>query len=445
MSVGRHLEAREAEQAVLGAILLDNGALDRVAESLGHDDFYLPQNKIIFEAMISLSDESKPIDTVTLATRLDQQSQLEDIGGMEYLLALDQTSATAINVGHHAKIVHDLAELRRLISACTSVVEKAQGGDYEDQTILFDEAQQLIFEIGAKQNQGSFVAMNDALKDVLDNVRNAFENKIAVTGTPTGFTDLDNLTSGLNPGDLVILAGRPGMGKTAVALNMASNAARMSGCTVAVFSLEMPTAQLAARMLACEAEVNSRSMRTGHLVNQDIERLVAAVRRMNDWSIEIDDTAGSTIMEVRSKCRRLASDRNLPPLGLVLIDYLQLMRSPTAKSREQEISEISRNLKGLAKELGIPVVALSQLNRGVESRPNKRPMMSDLRESGAIEQDADIIMFVYRDEYYNEDSEDKGLAELIVAKQRNGPLGTVKLKFFIEHSRFVNLKREFEQ
>ncbi|MGC6416195.1 MAG: replicative DNA helicase [Bradymonadia bacterium] len=445
MSAGRHLEAREAEQAVLGAIILDNGALDRVAETLGVDDFYLPQNKTVFESMIALSDESKPIDTVTLATILDQQSKLEEVGGMEYLLALDQTSATAINVGHHAKIVHDLAELRRLISACTTVVEKAQSGDYEEQSVLFDEAQQLIFEIGAKQNQGSFVSMNDALKDVLDNVRNAFENKISVTGTPTGFTDLDNLTSGLNAGDLVILAGRPGMGKTAVALNMASNAARMKGCTVAVFSLEMPTAQLAARMLACEAEVNSRSMRTGHLVNQDIERLVAAVRRMNDWSVEIDDTAGATIMEVRSKCRRLASDRNLPPLGLIMIDYLQLMRSPTARSREQEISEISRNLKGLAKELGVPVVALSQLNRGVESRPNKRPMMSDLRESGAIEQDADIIMFVYRDEYYHEDSEDKGLAELIVAKQRNGPLGTVKLKFFIEHSRFVNLKREFEE
>ena len=445
MSAGRHLEAREAEQAVLGAIILDNGALDRVAETLGIDDFYLPQNKTVFESMIALSDESKPIDTVTLATILDQQSKLEEVGGMEYLLALDQTSATAINVGHHAKIVHDLAELRRLISACTTVVEKAQSGDYEEQSVLFDEAQQLIFEIGAKQNQGSFVSMNDALKDVLDNVRNAFENKISVTGTPTGFTDLDNLTSGLNAGDLVILAGRPGMGKTAVALNMASNAARMKGCTVAVFSLEMPTAQLAARMLACEAEVNSRSMRTGHLVNQDIERLVAAVRRMNDWSVEIDDTAGATIMEVRSKCRRLASDRNLPPLGLIMIDYLQLMRSPTARSREQEISEISRNLKGLAKELGVPVVALSQLNRGVESRPNKRPMMSDLRESGAIEQDADIIMFVYRDEYYHEDSEDKGLAELIVAKQRNGPLGTVKLKFFIEHSRFVNLKREFEE
>jgi replicative DNA helicase len=444
MSNSRHLEAREAEQAVLGAVLLDNGALDRVAEFLDNEDFYTPRNKLIFDAMLSLSEDSKPIDTVTIATILDQQKTLEDVGGMEYLLALDEISATAINADHHAKIVHDLAELRRLISACTSVVEKAQSGDYEDQAVLFDEAQQLIFEIGAKQNQGSFVAMKSALKDVLDKVRSAFESKVSVTGTPTGFSDLDDLTSGFNPGDLVVLAGRPGMGKTAVALNIASNAARMSGCTVAIFSLEMPTAQLAARMLACEAEVNSRSMSTGHLVNQEIEQLVAGVRRMNDWSIQIDDTAGATIMEVRAKCRRLASDKKLPPLGLVVIDYLQLMRSPSARSREQEISEISRNLKGLAKELSIPVMALSQLNRSVESRPNKRPMMSDLRESGAIEQDADIIMFIYRDEVYNEDSEDKGLAEMIIAKQRNGPLGNVKLKFFIEHSRFVNLKRDFE-
>ena len=310
--------------------------------------------------------------------------------------------------------------------------------------MLFDEAQQLILEIGQHQSKGSFVPMNDALREVLDNVRSAFESKTSVTGTPTGFSDFDDLTSGLNAGDLVILAGRPGMGKTAVALNIAANAARMSGKTVLIFSLEMPTAQLAARMLACEAEVNSRSMRTGHLVNQDIERLVAAVKRMNDWSVQIDDTAGATIMEVRSKCRRVASDKNLPPLGLVVIDYLQLMRSPSARSREQEISEISRNLKGLAKELSVPVMALSQLNRSVESRPNKRPMMSDLRESGAIEQDADIITFVYRDEYYNPDSEDQGLAELNIAKQRNGPLGSVKLKFFIEHSRFVNLKRDAE-
>ena len=440
----RHLEARDAEQAVLGAILLDNSALDRVGEFLTLEDFFMPRHRNVFSAMLSLSKESKPVDTITLATVLEQKKLLEEVGGMEYLSSLDQISATAVNVDHHAKIVRELADVRRLITSCTAVVEKAQSGDYEDQSVLFDEAQQLILEIGQHQSKGSFVPMNDALREVLDNVRSAFESKTSVTGTPTGFSDFDDLTSGLNAGDLVILAGRPGMGKTAVALNIAANAARMSGKTVLIFSLEMPTAQLAARMLACEAEVNSRSMRTGHLVNQDIERLVAAVKRMNDWSVQIDDTAGATIMEVRSKCRRVASDKNLPPLGLVVIDYLQLMRSPSARSREQEISEISRNLKGLAKELSVPVMALSQLNRSVESRPNKRPMMSDLRESGAIEQDADIITFVYRDEYYNPDSEDQGLAELNIAKQRNGPLGSVKLKFFIEHSRFVNLKRDAE-
>ena len=389
---------------------------------------------------MSLAEANQPIDTVTIATALERDDELEGVGGMEYLLSLDQVSATAANVDHHAKLVHDLAEIRRLITACTEIIAKSQGGDYEDTESLLDEAQRLIYEIGSKRRQGSFVHMKDALQEVLEKVRQAFESKAAVTGVPSGFTDLDKMTAGFHEGDLVILAGRPGMGKTAVALNLASNAARMANVSVAIFSLEMPTNQLITRMLACEAEVNSKHMQTGFLDNQQIERLIAGVRAMNDWSIHVDDTPGATVMEVRAKCRRIASDKSLPPLGMILIDYLQLMRSPSARSREQEISEISRNLKGLAKELKVPVIALSQLNRGVESRPNKRPMMSDLRESGAIEQDADIIMFVYRDEYYHEDSEDKGLAELNLVKHRNGALGGIKLKFFIEFSRFVNLQ-----
>ncbi len=441
MSAARHLEAREAELSVLGAILLDNGAYDRVAEFLSDDDFYVPAHRLVFEQMRLLSEEDQPIDTVTLSTGLEQRGQLDGAGGIDYLISLDQTAATAINIEHHARIVHESAEIRRLISTCTGVVEKAQSGDYEDTTRLFDEAQALIYELGQNQRSKSFTDLPTALKAVVEKVQKAFEAKSSVTGVPTGFIDLDRMTAGLQGGDLLILAARPAMGKTAFALNLASNGAALGHCTVAVFSLEMPTTQLAARLLACESRVDSERMRTGHLSDGDIDRLLQAVKRMNDWSVHIDDTAGLGVMELRAKCRRLASDRNIPDLGLVIIDYLQLMKGrPGIRSREQEISDISRNLKSLAKELDVPVIALSQLNRGVESRPNKRPLMSDLRESGAIEQDADIIMFVYRDEYYNPDTEDQGVTEIIIGKQRNGPIGTCKLRFFKEWSRFDNLQ-----
>jgi replicative DNA helicase len=283
--------------------------------------------------------------------------------------------------------------------------------------------------------------MATALKGAIEKVQHAYEVKSSVTGTPTGFLTLDARTAGLQPGDLLILAARPGMGKTALALNLATNAAMMGKHSVAVFSLEMPTVQLAGRILASEARVDGERMRTGHLSDGDIDRLLQAVKRMNQLPVFIDDTPSLSIMECRSKCRRLAADRTLPPLGLVVVDYLQLMKGrANVKSREQEISEISRNLKALAKELSVPVMALSQLNRSVESRPNKRPQLSDLRESGAIEQDADIIMFVYRDEYYNEDSEDRGVAELIIGKNRSGSTGTCRLKFFKQWTRFDNLE-----
>ncbi len=440
MSTARHLEAREAEFAVLGAILLDNGTLDQVAEFLVADDFFDGRNKIVYQHMQKLGDDSQPIDTVTLATGLEQVGLLAKAGGIDHLHVLDEASASSVNATHYAHIVHDYGEVRRLVQACAGVVEKAQSGDYEDTNRLFDEAQQAIFEIGLKKRQGSFVPVSTALEGVLEKVQLAFSSKESVTGTATGFADLDRKTAGWQGGDLIILAARPAMGKTAFALNLAANAARESNCTVAVFSLEMPTGQLAARLLACDARVDSERMRSGNLLDGDIDRLLVSVRRMNSMGIQIDDTPGATVMEVRSKCRRLASDRNLPPLGLVVIDYLQLMKGKaSAGSREQEISDISRNLKTLAKELDVPVIALSQLNRGVESRPNKRPLLSDLRESGAIEQDADIIMFVYRDEYYNEDTEEQGITEIIIGKQRNGPIGTVKLRFFKEWSRFANL------
>ncbi len=441
MNTARHLEAREAEVSVLGAILLDNGAFDRVAEFLGVDDFHLPRHKVIYEHIRLLSEGDQPIDPITLSASLEQKNVLEDAGGLDYLVTLDQTAATAVNVEHHARLIHESAEIRRLIAVCVQIVEKAQSGDYDDGARLFDEAQQAVYELGQNRKTSSFTDIPTALKNVIERVQKAFEAKSSVTGVPTGFVDLDRMTAGLQGGDLLILAARPAMGKTAFALNLASNGASLGGGSVAVFSLEMPTTQLAARMLACEARVDSERMRTGHLSDGDIDRLLQAVKRMNDWSVHIDDTPGLSVMELRAKCRRLASDRNLPRLSLVVIDYLQLMKGrPGIRSREQEISDISRNLKSLAKELEVPVVALSQLNRGVESRPNKRPLMSDLRESGAIEQDADIIMFVYRDEYYNPDTEDQGVTEIIIGKQRNGPIGTCKLRFFKEWSRFDNLQ-----
>jgi replicative DNA helicase len=439
MDGGRHLEAKEAETAVLGAVFLDPSAFDRVSEFITSPDFFSPRNQLIFEHMSELREEGEPIDTVTLAQALEQSSNLQNAGGMDYLISLDSASASTLNVEHHASIVHEMAEIRRLIATCADVMQQAHSGDYDHADKLFDEAQAAIFEVGARARKGSFVGMKDALRTVIEHVQAAFESKASVTGTGTGFIDLDRKTSGLQGGDLIVLAGRPGMGKTAFALNLASNAAIHSQVSVAIFSLEMPTRQLAQRLLACEARVDSERMRSGSLAEGDIDSLLHAVRTMNDWSVHIDDTPGASVMEVRSKCRRLASDKRLPPLGLVIIDYLQLMSGRgNNRSREQEISEMSRSLKSLAKELDVPIIALSQLNRGVESRPNKRPLMSDLRESGAIEQDADIIMFVYRDEYYDENSEDIGLCEVIIAKQRNGPIGTSKLKFFKEWSRFDN-------
>lgn len=439
-SPARHLTAHEAELAVLGGVLLDNLAIDRVADKLKAEDFHTPAYSVVFKHMLLLSEARQPIDPITLSTAMEQAGELDAAGGMEGLIKLNEAVATAVNIEHHAQLVSERAEIRRLISTAGSIIEKANSGDYEDTARLFDEAQQKIFEVGQKQQTKSFTAMKDGVKEVIDEIRKAFETKAAITGTPTGFQDLDNMTAGFHPGDLIILAARPAMGKTTLALNIATNAAVMGKCSVAVFSLEMPTAQLVTRLLASQARVESKNMKTGHLSDEDLHRILQAVKTMKDWSIFIDDTAGISVMETRAKCRRLASDPSIPPLGLIVVDYLQLMKGPPhIRSREQEISDISRNLKGMAKELGVPVVALSQLNRGLESRPNKRPIMSDLRESGAIEQDADIIMFVYRDEVYNEDSPDKGLAELILSKHRAGSIGTIRLKFFRQWTRFDNL------
>lgn len=442
MATPQHTAAVEAELSVLGGIILDNSATDRVS-GLKAEDFFTRRHQAIFRHILALSETGGPVDPVTIAMAMERSGELDDAGGLDYVLGLGTAAATAINIEHHAKLIQEQAEVRRLVGVCTGIVEKAQGGDYDDVGRLFDEAQQAVYDVGNRRQTRAFTDLPTALKDVISKVQKAYEVKASVTGTPTGFIDLDGMTAGLQPGDLIIVAGRPSMGKTAFALNLATNAANLGQGAVAIFSLEMPTTQLVARMLANEARVDSERMRSGHLQDGDVDRLLNGVRSMSNWKIYIDDTASATVMEIRAKCRRLAAERGGTKLSLVVIDYLQLMRGSGGRaSREQEISEISRSLKGMAKELGVPVVALSQLNRGLESRPNKRPMMSDLRESGAIEQDADVIMFVYRDEVYNENTDDKGVAEIIIGKQRNGPIGTCRLKFSRQWTRFDNLAKD---
>jgi replicative DNA helicase len=440
-----HLRAQEAERATLGTILLDPNSFDLISAILEPDDFHEPRHQLIYRAMRSMAGNGTGINIVSVITALKQEGELESVGGDTYILELGTEVGTSLYAESYAIMVYRAAEVRRLIALCARIIEKGQQGDYEHSEELFDDAQQRILALGSRKSRQAFTSFSDAIAEALSQIQKAFEVQSSVTGTKTGFTEFDHITSGLQPGDLVILAARPGMGKTALALNMAFNAATNPAhpCTVAIFSLEMPTIQLATRILSSESQISSHNLKTGMMEEHEIDRLVETVERVKDVAIFIDDTAGLSIMDCRSKCRRLAGDENLPPLGLIVIDYLQLMKGPpNAGNREQEISEISRNLKTLAKELNTPVVALSQLNRGVESRPNKRPLLSDLRESGAIEQDADKIMFVYRDDYYNEESEEKGIAELILAKHRAGSTGTTKLQFVGMFTRFNNLAND---
>jgi replicative DNA helicase len=437
-----HLRAENAEKSVLGAILLNANVLDLVHPIVTYDDFYLVPHKKIYERLLNLAELKQSVDLVSLIEILKKHNELEEIGGESYLLELSQVVGTWYQAENHAKIVFEAAEVRRLIQSCALIIGKAQMGEYENPSQLFDLAQQMIMQIGSQKRQRSFMTFKEAITESINQIRNAKSQNAQVTGTSTGFEELDQITAGFQPGELIILAARPGMGKTALALNMGLNAAlnQNKPCTIPIFSLEMPTIQLAMRMLASEALVSSEKLKTGAIDENDAESLMSTVYRIQDAAIFIDDSAGISIVEARAKCRRLAADPNLPPIGMVIVDYLQLMKgSPGVNQREQEISDISRNLKALAKELKTPVVALSQLNRGVESRPNKRPLLSDLRESGAIEQDADMILFVYRDEYYNpETTEEKGIAELIIAKNRSGSLGTCKLKFFGQYTKFQN-------
>jgi replicative DNA helicase len=430
-------QSLEAEESVLGGVLLDNTAIDRVLEFVRPDDFYREAHRRIFRAMLALAERNEPADLVTLAETLRQRGELQDVGGASYLAELAERVPTAANVAHYARIVREKAILRSLIATATEIATKG----YEDSRNvkdLLDRAEQSIFAISEREVKPAFVRMDALMTDTFKIVEKLHQQKQAVTGVTTGFADLDRLTAGLQPSDLIIIAARPSMGKTAFALNIAANAALRAGTGVAVFSLEMSKEQLALRMLCCESRVDLSRVRTGHLAPGELGDLAKSAHVLVTTPIYIDDSPAITVLELRAKARRLWRDPQ-SKLGLIVVDYLQLMRSSEGKdSREQEISEISRSLKALAKELQVPVIALSQLNRQVESRSPAVPRLSDLRESGAIEQDADVIMFIYRDDVYNENSDRAGLADIIVAKQRNGPIGKVEVAFLREYTRFEN-------
>jgi replicative DNA helicase len=428
----------EAEMSILGGILVDNEAINRALEVLVPDDLYRENHRKIFRAMIDLSERGEPCDLITMTTILRKKGELEEVGGAAYLATLVDYVPMAANISYYCKIVKEKCITRKLITAATDIVTKGfeDKVDVED---LLDGAQKVIFEISENKIRPAYYQVCDILKDTIKNIELLYEKKELVTGVPSGYTDLDKLTAGFHPGDLVIIAGRPAMGKTTFALNVAQYAAMEAGkpFPAAVFSLEMPKEQLVERLLCSVARVDLGRLRSGHLQENDWPKLAKAAGILHDAKVFIDDTPSIPIMELRSKARRLKAEHDI---GLIVIDYLQLMRAgPNPESRQQEISEISRSLKALAKELGIPVIALSQLNRSLEQRTDKRPMMSDLRESGAIEQDADIIMFVYREEVYEKEKEElKGKAEVIIGKHRSGPTGVVHLTFRGEYTRFEN-------
>jgi len=428
---------REAEQSVIGAIFLDPQALITASEILLADDFYHNAHKKIFETMLRLSDQGKAIDVVTVTEELSAKKEIEDVGGLSYLLELANAVPTAANVAHYAKIVEEKALLRRLIRVATKIVEDGYTREDEVEALL-GEAEKKMMEVANRKNAGDFKHVKDVLVETFDNIEQLQSRKGDVTGIPTGFRDLDNITAGFQRNDLIIVAARPSVGKTAFALNVAQSVAVQARENVAIFSLEMGAEQLVMRMLCAEGNIDAQVLRTGALTTEDWGKLTMAMGSLSNSGIFIDDTPGVRINEIRAKCRRLAQEHGL---GMILIDYLQLIQGSgkPGENRQQEVSEISRSLKGLARELKVPVIALSQLSRGVEQRQDKRPMMSDLRESGSIEQDADIVAFLYRDDYYDKESESKNMIEIIIAKQRNGPTGTVTLAFKKEFNKFINV------
>lgn len=426
----------EAEEAILGAILENPAALGRVVESLKPESFYKPAHKIIYEAMLNMFRKNEPIDIVTISEYLRNREELEQAGGRAYINDLAINVITTTNIEYYAKIVQEKEIKRALINAGSEIVSMSYETDDTDNVL--DNAQKLIFNIASQKDSSDLVAIQDLVVESYEQIEHRFNNKDELVGVTTGFYDLNALTSGLQKSDLIILAARPSMGKTAFALNLAQNVALKGKKAVAIFSLEMPKQQLTKRMLCSEAEVDTQRITSGNIQPKDWEKLVDAMTRLSDAKIYIDDTSGVTATDVKAKCRRLMMEEK--ELGLIIIDYLQLMEGGgNTNDRNQQISQISRALKGLARELDVPIIALSQLSRGVEQRNDKRPMLSDLRDSGAIEQDADIVMFIYRDEYYNRDDvNNKGKAEVIIAKHRNGPVGTVELLFQSNITKFKN-------
>ncbi len=432
----------EAEQAVLGSMLTDRDAVASSIEALKPDDFYREDNRAIYEAMLNLYTRAEPIDLITVKAELESMGKFEQVGGLEYLAELPDKVPTTANAIKYIKIVEEKSVLRHLIKTANEIVELGYDPT-EDVEDIMEGAEKKIFNLMQDRNQKGYTPIKDVLVDSFTQLEELYNRKQHITGVPTGFSDLDYRTAGLHGSELILIAARPAMGKSAFALNIATNAAVRAHVPVVLFSLEMSKEQMVNRILCSEAMVDSNKVRTGKLEEEDWAKLAGAIGPLSEADVYIDDTPGISVMEIRAKCRKLKLEKNI---GMVVIDYLQLVQGSNKRngSREQEISEISRSLKILAKELSVPVIALSQLSRAVEQRPDHRPMLSDLRESGAIEQDADIVMFLYRDDYYNEDSEKKNIAEIIIAKHRGGSTGTVDLGWLGSYTKFVNLERRFD-
>ncbi len=428
----------EAEQSVIGSMLLDRDAILVASEIVTGEDFYQRQYGVVFDTMVELYNEGRPVDLITLQNRLQEKELPPDISSMEYVRDLMSVVPTSANVRYYAEIVSDRAALRRLIQAATEVTDTCYLQN-DSTAVIMEEAEKKLFSVLQRRGNAEFIPVRQIVLNAIDNIEKASRVKGAVTGIPTGFNDLDYKLSGLHKSDLVLIAARPSMGKTAFVLNIAEYIATHREEAVAIFSLEMSKEQLVHRLLAMESHVDSQNLRTGNLAGEDWTRLVEGANIIGKTNLIIDDTPGISVGELRSRCRKYKLEHNL---GIVMIDYLQLMSgSGRSDSRQQEISDISRSLKALARELEVPVVALSQLSRAVEQRPDHRPMLSDLRESGAIEQDADVVMFIYRDDYYHKDTEKKDIAEIIIAKQRNGPIGTVELVWLPRFTQFANMKK----
>lgn len=432
----------EAEQAVIGAVFLEPEAFSVASELLVPEDFYRASHQRIFSAMTSINDKGEPIDLVTVTTHLSNEQNLEASGGVSYLSDLAGSVPTAANIGYYSKIVEEKSLLRRLIRTATDIVTSTFSGEDDVDSVL-NEAEKNILAVSSRQNASSFKSIKDVLIEVYDNIEHLHQSEGDVTGIPTGYRDLDRITSGFQENDLIIIAARPSVGKTAFALNIAQSVAINTDENVAIFSLEMGADQLVSRMLCAEGNIDSQRLRTGKLEEADWGKLTMAMGSLSNAGIYIDDSPGIRVSEIRSKCRRLSQEQGL---GMIIIDYLQLIQGSgsSQENRQQEVSEISRSLKGLARELEVPLIALSQLSRGVEQRQDKRPIMSDLRESGSLEQDADIVGFLYRDDYYDSESEQQNIIEIIISKQRNGPTGTVELAFVKEYNKFVDLENRYD-